>query len=82
MSLRSDVTKKWEATAVVVISTVLAIVGADHFERSGPDRELLRQLKEMQQAQQECSENAEVRPPMHDRWNAPPPHSLHRIAER
>jgi hypothetical protein len=82
MNLRSDVTKKLEATVVVVVSTVLAIVGADHFERSGPDRELLRQLKEMKEARQECSDNVEVCPPRHHRWNAPPPHLTHRYAER
>lgn len=82
MNLGSDVTKKLEATIIVVVSTVLAIIGADHFERSGPDRELLRQLKEMKEAQQECSDNTEVCPSMQYRTSAPPAHPLHRFAER
>jgi hypothetical protein len=82
MSPRSTVTKKLEATIIVVVSAGLAIFSADHFERSGPDRELLRQLKEMQQARRERGENADIRPPLHHRWNAPPPRSLHQYAER
>lgn len=56
MSLRSALTQKWEAAIVVVISTGLAIIGAHHFETSGPDQALLRQLREMQELQEERRE--------------------------
>jgi hypothetical protein len=38
--------KNLEAAVVVAISTGLAIAGANFIDRSGPDRELLRQLRE------------------------------------
>jgi hypothetical protein len=82
MNLRSAATKKLEVTVIVVFSSGLAILSADHFQRSGPDRELLRQLKEMQQAQQACEEREDVCHSAPHRWNGPPPGALHRYAER
>ncbi len=50
MSLPYALKRSADATVIVVISTTLAILGANHFERSGPDRQLLEQLKAMHQA--------------------------------
>lgn len=48
MSPRNYLKKNMEAAIVVALSTGLAIVGANHFEQSGPDHVLLQQLKEEQ----------------------------------
>lgn len=82
MNPRSVVKKNLEATIVVVVSTVLAIWGADHFERSGPDRELLRQLKEMQEARRERGQNAEMHYLNHARGNASTSRTVDRYARR
>src|SRR5690349_21024965 len=82
MSPRKTITKKLEATFIVMVSTGLAIFSAERFERSGPDRELLRHLKEMQEARRAQGGNVDGHPPMHPRWNAPPPRPLPRYAQR
>lgn len=56
MTLRSAFPKNLDATIIVVISTSLAILGANHFDRSGPDRALLRQIKEMRDTQRHAYE--------------------------
>lgn len=78
--LRLGLTKKFEAILIVVVSTGLAIFSADQFQRSGPDRELLRELREMHEARQVQDENR-----THFRFthgNAPPSHALPRVAQR
>jgi hypothetical protein len=82
MSPRNTITKKLEAIFIVVVSVGLAIFSADRFERSGPDHELLRQLKEMQEARRAQGETMDARPPMHMRWNAPPSRPLSPFAQR
>lgn len=79
MSPRNTITKKLEAIFIVVVSSGLAILSADRLERSGPDRELLRQLKEMQEARRAQDGNAEHPHPVYGRGNAPP---LPRYAQR
>ncbi len=64
MNPRNVVKKNLEAIIIVVVSTGLAILSADHFERSGPDHVLLRQLKEIQEARRERNENAGIHRPM------------------
>lgn len=45
MSPRDYLRKNLDAAIVVALSTGLAIVSATHFEQSGPDHELLQQLR-------------------------------------
>lgn len=45
MSPRDYLKKNLDAAIVVALSSGLAIVGATHFEQSGPDHELLQQLR-------------------------------------
>jgi hypothetical protein len=47
------IVKKLDAAIIVLVAVGLAFFGADRVGRSGPDRELLRQLKEMQEARRE-----------------------------
>lgn len=58
MSPRNYLKKNLEAAIVVALSTGLAIVSANHFEQSGPDHALLRQLEEMHEARR--SQNADM----------------------
>lgn len=58
MGPRKYLTKNLEAAIVVALSTGLAIVSANHFEQTGPDHALLRQLEEMHEARK--IQNADV----------------------
>ncbi len=80
MSLRNAVPQNVQATIIVVISTGLAIFGAHHFERSGPDRELLRQLRVMHEARRERGAEGVFPRPVYE--YAPRAASPERYAER
>ena len=80
MSLRSALLQNVEAAVIVVISTGLAIFGAHHFERSGPDRQLLRQLREMQEVPREQGAEGEFPRPIYH--YASPPVVVERHARR
>ncbi len=82
MNPRSVVKKNLEVATIVVVSTILAIGGADHFERSGPDRKLLRQLKEMQEARRERGQNVGMHYLNHARSNASTSRTMDRYAQR
>lgn len=82
MSLRNASTKKLEATIIVVVSTGLAIISAHHFEHSGPDEVLLRQLKEMQEARENGGDEMANPRPVHGSWETSPLPVFEKYAQR